>query len=238
MHDRPRLGPVPEVGGELRGQLVEHLHGLAGDEVPVLLAERRHGVADEGDRAVQLLGRGAVQPADVEQGGIAPARAVQERQLVDGGGDLVHGAARHLVTLDGRRDVLQDHDVGVRVGVVGGVVAVRRAHREARREVAVEAGLDLVRAGQAGAGAAGLLGGRDLGDQGGRTGVGVGVVDEQADGVGHLPRADGLGPHRGDLRPEGGRQPLGGHVVGTGHWGHARHRRDGTARRNARKLGR
>ena len=165
-------------------------------EVAVLLAERRHRVADEGDRALQLLGRGAVQPADVEQRSIAPAWSVQQRQFVDGGGDLVHGATGHLVTLDGRCDVLQNDDVGVRLGVVGGVVAVRRPHRKARGEVAVEAGLDLVRAGQAGAGAAGLLGGRDLGDQRGRTGVGVGVVDEQAHGVGHLPRADRRGARR------------------------------------------
>ena len=138
---------------------------------------------------------------------------MQQRQLVDGRGDVVDRAPRHLVALHRRGDVLEQHDVGVGLGIVGGVVAARRAHRQRRREVTVEAGLDLVRPRHARRAAAGLVGGRDLGDERRRPGAGGLVGEAEARRVGDLAGADELDAdvgHDGAARRggEGGGAPL------------------------------
>ena len=146
--DRPRLRTAAQVGVEVRGEPFEDGQRLRRDAAAVVLDERRHGVRDEGDEVVEVLGLRAVQPGQLGQGCVTPARPLQEGELVDGSGDLVEREPVHLVALLGGRDVLQQHDVGVGLDVVGSVVAPRRAHREVGGEIPVEARLDLVGPGQ------------------------------------------------------------------------------------------
>ena len=148
---------MPQVAVEVRRQLVDHGDRLRGEAVGKLLAERPDGVGDEPDEHVQVLGLGAMEPRDVPERLVTPTGAVQQRQLVDGVGEVLQSQPAHLVALLGRRDVLQEDDVRAGGGVVGGVMARGGADRQVGRQVAVEAGLDLVGPRELGAGAAGLL---------------------------------------------------------------------------------
>ena len=121
-----------------------------------------------------------------------PSGTVQEGELVDGAGDLVEREPVHLVALLGGRDVLQQHDVGACLDIVGGVVAPRRPHGEVSGEVPVEARLDLVGPGEPSGSPADFLGRRDLGDQRRRPGARWVVIEEQPNRVGDLPGADRL----------------------------------------------
>ena len=191
-----------------------------------MLAERAGGVLHERHDRVRRVA--AVQPADRLQRLVAPARAVEQGELVDRRADVVDRAPGHLVALHGRGDVLEQHDVGVGVGVVGGVVAAGRAHREQPRQIAVEAGLDLVGPGHPGSAPTGVVGGGHLGDERRRAGAGGLVREVESNGVGDLAGADEREPDVGDRGAarragESGGAPLRCQVVHTGHRRHGFH---------------
>ena len=54
--DRPRLRTAAQVGVEVRGEPFEDGQRLRRDSAAVVLDERPHGVRDEGDEVVEVLG--------------------------------------------------------------------------------------------------------------------------------------------------------------------------------------
>ncbi len=181
---------------------VTGLLDVGGDIARVALLEagpqQRHQLLEH--RGGRL--RVAVQPVELRDRRVAPARRVQAHELGDRGLGDVGGAALQLVAGGGRREVLeQQHERrGRHVDV--GVVHARRAHRQRVGQLLVEADLLLVAAVRDRAGPAALVGGGQLRDERRRPGPRLVVGQRQAQAVAHL-----AGPERALLHVDDARRP-------------------------------
>jgi hypothetical protein len=158
-----------------------------------------------------VTARVVLDPVDVVEGRVVPARSVELGQLAHRVASLLHGASGELVALCRRGHVLEHQDEGVRRRGPVAVVAGRHPHVDRRRQLGVEPGLALVVPEHRRSGQARIVGGRKLDhDRSGQRRVGCGHRDPHVDA--DVAVADALLCDRADVATEHRREPFGGDV--------------------------